>query len=159
MNRSMSVPRRLAGLLSFALFSFAACGGGDSPTDTGGASNNNGGNNSGGDTGLKTDPSFSNDVMEVLNRRSCTSGGCHGDGQGGLTMTSAGDAYANLVSVTSPNSGEVRVIPGNATDSYLVKKLEGRQSVGDRMPLGMTPLNSTDLQNIKNWINQGAKNN
>ena len=74
-------------------------------------------------------------------------------------MTTAAVAYANLVNVTSPNSGETRVIPGNANDSYMIKKLEGRQSVGDRMPLGSSPLSTTDLQNIKNWINQGAKNN
>ena len=154
MNRSTSALVRLA-----LLVTLAACGGSDSPTDTGGSNNNNGGSNSGGDTGPKADPSFANDVMEILNRRSCTAAECHGSGQGGLTMTTAAVAYANLVNVTSPNSGETRVIPGNANDSYVVKKLEGRQSVGDRMPLGSSPLSTTDLQNIKNWINEGAKNN
>lgn len=152
MKRSTSVLLRLALLLFLA-----ACGGGDGPTDPVNGGNN--GNNNGGDTGVKSDPSFANDIVEILNRRSCTSSGCHGSAQGGLTMTTAEVSYSNLVDVTSPNSGETRVIPGNATDSYLVKKLEGRQSVGERMPLGMTPLNTTDLQNIKNWINQGAKNN
>ena len=56
-------------------------------------------------------------------------------------------------------SGEVLVIPSNANDSYLVKKLEGRQSVGARMPLGGEALDNIDLSNVKNWINQGAKNN
>ena len=129
-----------------------------SPSDNNGG-NNNGGNNTGGDTGPKADPSFSGDVMEILNRRSCTSGGCHGSGQGGLTMTTADVAYANLVNVTSPNSGEVRVIPGNSADSYMIKKLEGRASMGAQMPFGMAPLSTTDLQNIKNWIDKGAKNN
>jgi len=27
------------------------------------------------------------------------------------------------------------------------------------MPLGGTPLDAIDMQNIKNWINKGAKNN
>ena len=74
-------------------------------------------------------------------------------------MSSASTTYNNLVNVASPNSGEVRVIPGNATDSYLVKKLEGRQSIGVRMPNGQSALDQTDLTNIKNWINQGANNN
>jgi hypothetical protein len=73
-------------------------------------------------------------------------------------MTSASGAYSNLVNVASPATGEIRVIPGNANDSYLVKKLEGRQSAGDRMPQGGT-IDATDLANVKNWINQGAKNN
>lgn len=137
----------------------AACGGSDGPTDPG---NNNG--NDGGDGGVptgptvKADPSFANDIWEALERNSCSSSGCHGSGQGGLTMTSTAGAYSALVNVASPTTGEVRVIPGNANDSYMVKKLEGRQSAGAQMPLGGT-LSATDLTNIKNWINQGAKNN
>lgn len=139
------------------LVALNACGGGDSPTDTGRGGSGN--NDNGGVTGPNTDPSFSKDVMEIFNRRSCTSGGCHGSGQGGLTMTTATVAYSNLVNVVSPNSGEVRVVPGNSASSYLIKKLQGTQSVGDQMPLGMSPLDGADLQTIKNWIDQGAKNN
>lgn len=134
----------------------SACGGGDGgPMDPGG---DPGGAN--GDTRtVKADPSFSNDIWEILTRRGCTGGACHGSGQGNLTMTSASGAYAALVNVTSLASGETLVIPGNADDSYLVKKLEGRQSVGARMPLNGSPLDNVDLSNIRNWITQGAKNN
>jgi hypothetical protein len=132
------------------LLSLAACSGDGGPTDPGGLSDG---------PAVKADPSFTGDIMEILNRRSCTASGCHGGGQGGLTMTSASVAYANLVGVVSPNSGEVRVIPGNSAGSYVIKKLEGRQSVGERMPLSLTPLGPNDLQNIKNWIDQGARNN
>ena len=38
----------------------------------------------------------------------------------------------------------LRVIPNNADGSYLVIKLEGRQTVGARMPLGGQPLDMTD---------------
>jgi hypothetical protein len=107
---------------------------------------------------IKDNPSFANDVMEIFNRRGCTAGNCHGGGQGGLTLTSAATSYSNLVNVASPNSGEIRVIPNNANDSYLVKKLEGRQSVGQQMPIGGS-MDNIDLSNIKNWINQGAQNN
>jgi hypothetical protein len=141
--------------LSLAV-SLAACGG-DSPTDPGGTD----GNNNGGNTGrtVKADPSFASDVFEIFTRRGCTGSLCHGGGQGGLTMSSATGAYADLVDVKSPITQEVRVIAGNAANSYLVKKLEGTASAGERMPLGGSPLDATDLQNIKNWINQGAKNN
>ena len=136
---------------------FVACSGGDSPTEPGG--NNNGGN-TGGTTGptVKADPSFASDIWEALGRNGCTASGCHGTGQGGLTLASTAGAYGNLVNIASPTTGEIRVIPGNASDSYLVKKLEGRQSAGVRMPVG-GQLDATDLTNIKNWINQGAKNN
>ncbi len=76
----------------------------------------------------------------------------------GLNLQS-GASYASLVNVTATREPIVRVIPGNADASYLVVKLEGRQSVGSRMPLGGQPLSQTDLTNIKNWINRGAQNN
>lgn len=131
----------------------AACGG-DGPTYPGG----NGGN--GGDTRqIVADPSFSQHVWEVFQRRGCAASSCHGGGAGGLSMSSATVAYEQLVGVPSTGTGEVRVIPSDAANSYLVKKLEGTQGAGSRMPLGMTPLDNIDLTNVKNWINQGAKNN
>jgi hypothetical protein len=51
------------------------------------------------------------------------------------------------------------VIPGDPDGSYLMIKLEGRQSVGDRMPQTGSPLDSIDLTNLRNWISQGALNN
>ncbi len=143
---------------AFAIVLLAACGGGDGgPTDPGG---NPGGSN-GSTRTVKDDPSFANDIWEIFTRRGCTASSCHGGGQGGLTMTSASGAYAALVDVTSLTSGETLVIPSNANDSYLVKKLEGRQGAGNgaQMPLGGGSLDNIDLSNIKNWINQGAKNN
>jgi|TARA_B100001167_G_scaffold127020_1_gene79375 hypothetical protein len=58
-------------------------------------------------------------------------------------------------------SGEVYVIPNDAQNSYLVKKLENRQGSGNgnRMPIGGSALDNVDLTNIKNWINTGAPNN
>ena len=61
--------------------------------------------------------------------------------------------------MASTGTGEVRVIVSDAVNSYLVKKLEGTAGVGSRMPLGGSPLDNIDLTNVKNWINQGAKNN
>jgi hypothetical protein len=109
---------------------------------------------------VKADPSFAGDVVEIFARRGCTAGSCHGNGAGGLTLTSsAAVSYGNLVNVASTGTSEILVIPGNADDSYLVKKLEGRQTAGQQMPRGGAALDGIDLPNIKNWINQGAKNN
>jgi hypothetical protein len=71
-------------------------------------------------------------------------------------------AYAQLVNVPSVfKPGAVRVIPGNAEDSYLVHKLEGRSDiVGQRMPRTSGPfLTEGQMLIIRRWIDQGALNN
>jgi len=96
-------------------------------------------------------------VMAVA---TCTAASCHGGaaGQAGLVLLS-GQAYNNLVNVASTQDAtRKRVLPGDATNSYLVIKLEGRQTVGTKMPqTGSLAANA--LQNIKNWVTKGAKNN
>ena len=71
----------------------------------------------------------------------------------------AGASYRELVSVRAESEPFLRVVPGDPDGSYLVRKLEGRQSVGDRMPQTGAPLDSIDLANIRNWISQGAPDN
>jgi hypothetical protein len=50
----------------------------------------------------------------------------------------------------------LRVAPGDAQDSYLVIKLEGRQAAGSRMPLTGCCLDDIDIGNIRKWIDNGA---
>ena len=96
----------------------AACSASDSPTDPG-----EGGTPSGTRT-IKANPSFADDITEIFTRRGCADSNCHGNGAGGLTIsTSAAANHARLVNVTSPMSGEVYVIPNDAQNSYLGKKL------------------------------------
>jgi hypothetical protein len=133
----------------------AACGGSDGPTSPGGNANPGGGNTTAGT--VKDDPSFASDIVPIFSQQGCASGGCHAPpGEAGLVLSSS--PYNALVNVASSQTRELRVIPGNANDSYLIKKLEGRASVGQRMPVG-GQLGSTDLANLKNWINKGAKSN
>ena len=71
-------------------------------------------------------------------------------------------AYAQLVGVASvQKSGAVRVVPGDADNSYLVNKLEGRSDiVGQRMPRTAGPfLTEGQMLIIRRWIDQGAQNN
>jgi len=132
------------------------CGGGGG---TGLDDGNGNGNGGGGNREILADPSFSNVIQEIFNRRGCAGGSCHGSAaQAGLVLTS-GSAYGNLVDVQATQAAVKRVIPGNANDSYIVVKVEGRQTFGERMPFGGSPLDAIDLANLKNWINQGAKNN
>lgn len=89
---------------------------------------------------------------------------CHiTDSRGGLSL-SAGNAYDNLVSVESTEApGVFRVKPGDADNSYLVAKLEGRQTElggsGGQMPLGRTPLDQQTIDAIRAWIDAGAAEN
>jgi len=52
------------------------------------------------------------------------------------------------------------VIPGAADSSLLIRKLQLPSPFGDLMPLKTkTPISSDTVDILKNWINQGAKDN
>jgi len=108
---------------------------------------------------VKEDPSFSQDIQPIFTN-SCAVSNCHNaTAQAGLVLLQ-GQAYNNIVNVNSTQDpSKRRVEPENADNSYLVIKIEGRQNIGGRMPLGGAALSNTQIQNIKNWINRGAKNN
>jgi hypothetical protein len=113
------------------------------------------------------EPTFSSiqrsifETGDATGRPDCVS--CHNPQlaaiNGGLDLSHA-VAYANLVnarSVTKP--GEVRVIPGDAENSYLIHKLEGRPGiVGLRMPTSGPYLSSGQIAVIRTWIERGAAN-
>jgi hypothetical protein len=132
-------------LAALAALFLLSCGGGNGTTSQPPAT-------------VKDDPSFSADIQSIFNSN-CISSGCHNAASSAGLVLLQGQSYAALVNVDSSSENtKKRVLPGDATNSYIVIKLEGRQSVGARMPLGGT-LNSNSIQNIKNWINKGAKNN
>lgn len=106
-----------------------------------------------------SDPSFSNDIQPIFTSN-CALSGCHNStAQAGLILLE-GQAYANIVNVDSTQEPNFkRVLPSDGTNSYLVIKIEGNQNVGTRMPQGRSPLSDVRIQNIKNWVDRGAKNN
>jgi hypothetical protein len=146
----MRAPLSMVVILSIGITG-AACGGSD-PVGSGG-------DPPGGGREIKADPSFSSDIQEIFTRKGCTASGCHGSAsQGGLDLRPSA-AYGELVDVAAQGEAKILVIPGDAQNSYLVIKLEGRQSFGSQMPEGGTPLDNIDLTNVRNWITQGAQNN
>lgn len=88
---------------------------------------------------------------------------CHTGGGNSLPAAlnlTAGSAFSNLVNVDSrQRPGSARVVPGDATNSYLIRKLEGTDIGGSRMPLGGPFLDAATLARIKSWIDSGAPNN
>ena len=136
------------------VFALAACGG-----DSGMGPDLGDGNGTGDTRMIQADPSYASVIQNIFDRKGCTASSCHGSSQqAGLNLRS-GSSYADLVGVEATQSTSDRVIPGDADGSYLVVKVEGRQTVGARMPLGGSNLDNIDLTNLKNWITQGAKNN
>lgn len=72
---------------------------------------------------------------------------------------STGRAYDALVGVPARAEPGILVVPFNAAGSYLMRRIEGTQSLGSRMPLGGAPLDSIDAENLRRWITQGARRN
>ncbi len=100
-------------------------------------------------------------IQENVFTPNCTFSGCHSGGSpaAGQNLTE-GEAFDNIVGVPSTQVPELlRVDPGNPDDSYLVRKVEGTASVGERMPLGMAPLSAETIQTLREWISEGAQNN
>ena len=103
------------------------------------------------------------EAADAAGRAACTN--CHTDAggrtpSGGLNLRHD-VAYASLVGVTSRGkAGAVRVIPGDADNSYIVQKLEGASGiVGERMPRTGGPyLTEGQMTILKRWIATGANN-
>lgn len=140
--------------LGFAALLLAACSNDTQPSSTSSNSNTT--------TTTTSTVSFAT-IQSTILTPACES--CHTDvnrtAAGGLNLKS-GAAYPNLVSqAASGKSGAVRVIPGNASGSYLVQKLEGASDiVGLRMPRNGPPfLTDAQVATIRTWITEGARNN
>jgi len=87
----------------------------------------------------------------------CTSS-CHisSNLNGGLNLSSS-ISYSEIVNVASQGySGLMRVKPEDPNNSVLYQKIIGNTSFGDRMPKGGSPLDQTDEDKIKKWIEDGA---
>jgi hypothetical protein len=90
--------------------------------------------------------SYAAQVQPLFNQ-ACALGGCHDDAsaQRNLRLTSYGSWNAGIV------------IPGEPQNSILVVRIEGR--LGERMPPGGYPLNQNQINGLRAWIAEGAKNN
>jgi len=88
----------------------------------------------------------------------CAVPGCHGGAgaQQGLRLD-PGFSYGNLIDVASPRDANlIRVTPFNPDGSFIIQKLEGTQTLGDRMPQGGPFLPQSTIDVIRQWIANGA---
>lgn len=95
--------------------------------------------------------SFANDVLPVFNRPSYGCTGCHG-GTNNLYLETHEDVMRG-----DSDHGPV-VIPRWSSRSVLIGKLLAPPPFGDRMPPGSS-MNEEDILLIRDWIDQGARDN
>jgi hypothetical protein len=95
------------------------------------------------------DVSFTYHLQPLFNQ-ACNFGGCHDGGahQSPLKLTGFGDLVLTIPGM---------VVSGQPDQSMLVFRIEGR--VGQRMPPGNYPLNQNQINGIRTWVAEGAKNN
>jgi hypothetical protein len=102
---------------------------------------------------------FTTQIQPIFTNN-CALSGCHASGSasGGMVLD-PGQAYANLVNVTSSEvAPDKRVVPGNSAASYIIEKLtHTAPRSGERMPLGGDPLPDDQINLIRTWIDEGAK--
>ena len=97
-------------------------------------------------SGSTKDVSFAKDILPIL-QNSCVS--CHGGDK-----TSAGldmKAYASVMA--GSQKGQV-IVPGDASNSLLIKLVQS-----GKMPKRKAPLTQDQLKLLIDWVNSGAKNN
>ena len=97
---------------------------------------------------------FANDVVPILSKLGCNSGGCHGkaSGQNGFKLSVFGfDPEADYNALVKEGRGR-RVFPASPEDSLLLAKPSGRVPHGGGLRLAA---GSIDYQLVRHWIEQG----
>jgi hypothetical protein len=131
----------------------------------------------------KGTPSFRRDIQPTFATSCALSTACHGTDRGAApqnrpllgppSSVPADDAMlgailADLLRPAEKAPGQARVKPGRPQESFLVHKLDGSQACagadcpggcGGRMPLVGDPLPREQIDEIRDWILQGAANN
>ena len=64
--------------------------------------------------------------------------------------------YQEVIKNDTLGSFKFRVIPHNTDESWLIERLVTNDPILGQMPLYAVPLNYTEMENIKAWINKGA---
>jgi hypothetical protein len=99
--------------------------------------------------------SYQRDVAPILDKH-CKS--CHVPGQAGYVVS--GFELAGHQSLMQGTQFGPVVLPGDPLTSVLVMLIEGRVDPSIKMPHGdASPLSAAEILAIRNWVEQGAKDN
>lgn len=129
---------------------FLACG--DKGTDTSAETTEN---------PYADNPATFTEVNDELLKKSCAFSSCHGsDTVAGYLELSEEGNYDRLVDVQSFATGEILVIPNEADNSYLFKKVIGADDIeGDLMAPNGAGISELQEQMLRSWIEAGAQDN
>lgn len=105
-------------------------------------------------SGCAREASFKQDVYPILSENclSCHKTGGEGLAKSGLSM----ESYEALMKGTK--LGPI-VVPGSAISSTLVLLIERQAHPSINMPKDKPPIAAGQIKTIRQWIDQGAKNN
>ena len=98
--------------------------------------------------------SFSKDVQPIL-AQNCAE--CHAPGKQGYIAS--GLDVTSYQSLMKGGKFGPLIKPGDALSSTLNMLVEGRAHPSIRMPHGRAKLPDKDIEILKTWVNEGAKNN
>jgi hypothetical protein len=114
------------------------------------------------DTGTTTTTStkrFKRDVVPIF-QQSCALTACHSSSESNLGIYLTFDAaqiYAELQKTSPTAAGQKFVVAGDPDKSYVMVKMESKQSTGTQMPPDEL-LSEAKRDAIRAWIQAGAKN-
>jgi hypothetical protein len=98
--------------------------------------------------------SYNKEVQPILSKN-CSE--CHAPGQKGFEASGL-DTTSYQALMRGGKFGPL-VKPGNALSSALNMLVEGRAHASIRMPHGREKLPDKDIETLKVWVNEGAKDN
>ncbi len=105
-----------------------------------------------GDDGVPTGPASFDEVLTTVLVPSCGFDSCHGSGAGYLRVHERQTEEDWLQMESRVYAGRRLILPGDAANSYLIKKMEGASDIsGDPMP----PSGSIDqarINRVRRWI-------
>jgi Planctomycete cytochrome C len=98
--------------------------------------------------------SYNKDVQPIL-AKNCSE--CHAPGQKGFVAS--GLDTSNYQTLMKGGKFGSLIKPGDALTSALNMLVEGRVHSSIQMPHGREKLPAKDIETLKVWVNEGAKNN
>jgi hypothetical protein len=152
-------------VVALGLVPSACLVGPDGSEATGAAATTNAQTDSGGESSSAVDTSAGSEgphggacepttegLRSAIFEPSCNKPGCHNASAAGGLDLSVADLEAVLVGVPSGTcDGQIRVVAGDPSASFLLAKLEGTQTCGNQMPAGM-PLDDALIGCVSDWI-------
>jgi hypothetical protein len=102
------------------------------------------------------------EIQAAVFTPTCATSACHSSANqaAGLSLADANTSFLELVGQFSNQNGQSNVLlvaPNDPDASYLIRKLEGTAGIsGSQMPPGGTVLPQSDINVIRQWIQNGA---